>query len=388
MSTKVSERQKELYANLLDLCASTESFFYKDNPITDCDLDTRIYRVFSYRLPSYTDFCRPDALECRGHTFEIDSEGNMIRLAALPPAKFFNNAENPMVMNLDFTGARQIMFKMDGSLISSLTHYGRLKLKSKMSFCSQQVLDAMDWINLPKNLAFKSELERLSSVHGITVNMEWISPTNRIVIGYQESKLVVLNARDNWDGAYVTDEWMLENGFVETYSRWVERVSVEDANEFVKSVDRMTGIEGFVIELANGTFVKVKTDAYRSLHKTKDSITTPRRLFECILDQAADELRSLFHDDQFSLSLIRDMEDRVSKIYNHLVARVENFFSENRTLERKEYAIKGQKELNGMEFPLAMQKFLGKEVNYSEFLKGKWKDLGIKDEKIVQESEE
>ena len=42
---------------------------------------------------------------------------------------------------------------------------------------------------------------------GFTVNFEWCAPHNRIVLGYQEPKLSVLNARHNRTGEYM--DWGL-----------------------------------------------------------------------------------------------------------------------------------------------------------------------------------
>lgn len=63
-------RQEELYTNLMSLVASNEAFYYVDHVLNSC-----IYRVFTYRLASYTDFLEPDALECRGHMFRLDLDG-------------------------------------------------------------------------------------------------------------------------------------------------------------------------------------------------------------------------------------------------------------------------------------------------------------------------
>ena len=87
--------QLNLYNDLFALANSNEAFFFKDQ-----ELDNLVYRVFSYRLASYNDFCAPGAFESRGIMFEMDQE-TPIRLAAMPMEKFFNDSENPFTMNLD-----------------------------------------------------------------------------------------------------------------------------------------------------------------------------------------------------------------------------------------------------------------------------------------------
>lgn len=84
----MNQYQLELYENLMALCAKSEAFSFKD-----FKLDTRTYRIFTYRLASYSDFLNPGALECRGAMFEInDFFGEIVpeNLASLPPHKFFN----------------------------------------------------------------------------------------------------------------------------------------------------------------------------------------------------------------------------------------------------------------------------------------------------------
>jgi hypothetical protein len=117
-----------------------------------------------------------------------------------------------------------------------------------------------------------------------------------------------------------------------------------------------------------------------SLHHTKDSINNPRRLFEAVLDEGVDDLRAMFFEDKLAIKLIDEMTEKVDKIYNHMVALVEKFYEDNKSLERKDYAIKGQAELDRLYFGLAMTKYLQKPVDYKGFLKSKYKEFGIRDE--------
>ena len=64
---------QELYKQLIDLTNVNESFFFKDFPV-----DERIYRIFNYRLASYTEFLIPGAIECRGIMFLVDEAGNYL----------------------------------------------------------------------------------------------------------------------------------------------------------------------------------------------------------------------------------------------------------------------------------------------------------------------
>ena len=370
--------QLKLYNELIALTLDNDAFFFKDQVLDEVE-----YRVFSYRLASYSDFLAPSALECRGIMFEMDNS-LPIRLASLPMEKFFNVNENPMTMGLDFTDINQVMLKMDGSLMSTYIHNGELKIKSKTSLSSTHAINAMRWLDLEKNKSLKESLTLLTN-EDFTVNMEYTSPepAMRIVIGYQEPKLTVLNVRDRLTGEYFSKE-ILVGLYLESIQsivdHWVETIIVFDGPKFTESIQEMVDIEGYVIQLNSGQHVKKKTEWYSVLHHSKDSINNPRRLYECILSETIDDLRVMFTDDPYSMKAIDDMECFVNGIYNSLVKNTESFYQENKMLDRKDYAIKGQAELDNKEFAICMQLYLGKSFSYKELMKKWYKDFGVADD--------
>jgi T4 RnlA family RNA ligase len=132
----------------------------------------------------------------------------------------------------------------------------------------------------------------------------------------------------------------------------------------------MKGIEGFVVGLSNGQRIKIKTDEYLSLHRAKDSIQSNRRLFEVAINGATDDLRSLFHDDQYTLDRIQEMERVAGHAYNHLVKSVEDYHAEHKDLDRKSYANTAKEVLGNktIAFGCAMQLYTGREPDYKERL--------------------
>ncbi len=370
----MNEFQQELFDNLNRLVETNEAFYSND-----VSLLGSTFRIFNYRLASYTDFLEPGALECRGSMFQIDEEGNMLRLASMPMEKFFNLNENPMTMNMDLSKVVMLEDKADGSLISTYfvatpeeTH---LLCKSKGSLESDQARDAS--LYLEQHQDFANEIFSLAKLH-YTVNMEWVAPHNRIVLPYMEPELRVLNIRNNWDGSYL-DVSELHADYEEITHRWTERTTTSDYEAFIGMIPDMQNIEGYIARFEDGQRVKIKTNWYLALHHTKDNINSPRRLFEAVLEEATDDMKSLFHDDELAIKTIMEMEEWVEQKYNHMVDVVEKFYEANKDLERKDYAIKGQKELDKMFFSLAMNKYIGREFSYKDFLKSKWKDLGLKD---------
>lgn len=365
----MNKYQTDMFCALEHLVKTNEAFYHQDFMLGDSR-----YRIYNYRLASFTDFEQPFGRECRGHMFEIDTMGQPIRLAALPMEKFHNLNECPSTIGLDLTQVDEILLKADGSLMSTYIHEGQLKVKSKGSISSEQALAAMAW--LERNPGFAEELHHVTR-HGYTVNLEWCSPVHRIVIGYEEPHLKVINARMRSTGEYMSYYDLVMLFDQETV---IERIHTLDPVMFVESIPAMTDdIEGYVIRLKSGQRVKIKTEKYLSLHHAKDSVNNPRRLYEAILDEGIDDLRSMFYTDVVATKMIDEMQIKVDHMYNSMVKLVEEFYETNKTLERKDYAIKGQAELDRLYFGLAMSRYLGQTVDYKAFMKSKVKELGIRD---------
>lgn len=379
----MNEYQTKLYNELMVLTENSESFYFADRKVNE-----KWFRIFNYRMCSYTEFLQPAALECRGHTYEISEEvytAVPLRLASHLFPKFFNYRENDFTMNLDLSKVVEIAHKMDGSLISTYLYDDNdLRLKTKGSLESDQAIAAMDWLNLPENENFKLELlgaERLQC----TVMMEWCSSENRIVLSYEYPKLTVLGIRSREDGSFVYFNDIDTDHFPEILNHWTLIEQINDPKDFLMSVPDMKGIEGFVCRMDDGVLFKLKCSAYIALHHTKDSINCPRRLFEAVLEEATDDMRSLFFDDKLALKMITEMEVFVEEKYNHLVDVVERFYGENKDMVRKDYAILGQKELTKLEFGLVMQLYTGNQIDFKVVMKKRWKHYGLKDEKVEVE---
>ena len=374
----MNQRQTELYNNLMKLVDGEGTFFFADH-----ELDKTTYRIFSYHIASYSEFLQPDALECRGHMFEMEN-GVPTRLASLPMSKFFNFAENLLTMDLDLTNPEFIVEKLDGSLISSFIHSnGTLRLKSKGSLSSEQAMASMRLIESNGYVEFLAGVSELAN-DNLTVIMEYTAPDNRIVLGYSEPKLTVLGVRNNETFEYIPWNYLNES----PYCQWMQNNIAEDftlkysssMDTFIDDVRNMLHIEGFIVGLSSGQRIKIKTDEYVSLHRTKDSVNSPRRLYECVINGGSDDLKSMFADDGMAVQMINDMEVLVQREFNNVVKSVNTYFDNNKTLSRKDYAIKGQSELSKPLFGLAMQRYVGNEIDYKEFMVKHYKSFGIADD--------
>lgn len=366
-----------LFADLMKLCAESESFYFVDQVRNDVP-----YRVFTYRLASFTEFQLPNAIECRGHTFRYDKWNDSWVLASLPMAKFFNYGEHVgWGTEMDLNAMQLIMDKADGSLISTvIDEKGNIFLKSKTSFNSTQAKDAEKWCVDYSQKSSPKFVDALLNTgrRGYTVNMEWVSPDNQIVIGYAEPQLIVLNARNNSTGAYMPYKELMEIfGLEYVVPTWPIPV---DGAAFLNDVANMTGIEGVIFQLPCGTMMKHKTDAYCVLHHLKDSINNPKRLWAACINETADDLRALFKDDPISIERITAMEAKASQNFNRIDKLVNDFYNENKDLDRKSYAILNKKllEPEGL-FSLAMNLYIGRDSNIKTHMIKNYKDYGISD---------
>lgn len=363
-----------LYDQLVALCDRNKAFYYRD---VAGDWGANL-RIFGYRAPSFRDFCEPGALECRGIMYEVDADKRPIRVACRPMEKFFNLGENPMTLNVDFARVARVMTKLDGSLISSFAIGDRLMFKSKSSVSSVQACDAGTWVRqvAPPELV---EAIRDLTLSNHTVNMEWTAPFNRIVLKYQEPRLTILNIRHNITGDYLKMKTAWQ-AYPILKEYWVDGTCLDRLDEAERmsyspeSIKKMEGVEGFIYVLDNGQMIKVKTDWYCNIHRAKDAALNFRAVLEAVLYERSDDLRQVLGDDKDALKLLNRVELKVRPWMSEVMAKVDSFYEANRGLDRKSYAIKGQKDSPEV-FPLLMLAYQGREPAYAEFAMKRYEDL-------------
>lgn len=428
MNMLITKTPKNLYENLMLLCSvkvlngvdMVDAFYFQDfDPAPGDEENTDKLRIFNYRMANYSQFSQEDALEARGIMFLVDENGKFKKLVCLPMPKFFNYRETPFTIYPDteelLAHVEVMQTKEDGSLMSSYINpvLDELGIKSRGSIKSEQCIAAMAWLNANNTgemftdqiQELRKEIDAITRA-GNTVNLEWCSPIHRIVLPYEHGHMRVLNVRNNTTGEYWTKD-ELRHPYPYICSNMADEHVVpmtlsDDFNELFDEVQKMTQIEGYIFKLSDeyakahpdkAQWFKAKTDWYCALHHSKDSVTNPRRLFECVMEEGTDDLRQMFtgrtpeETDQMALDLIEAAEVKYGAIYNSLVADVERFYEENKHLERKDYAVKGQAELPKKigHFGLAMNLYAGKSVDYKQHLKKQWKNLGLKDEKVENE---
>jgi T4 RnlA family RNA ligase len=309
---------------------------------TDEEFDGIPFRIFNYRLASYSDFLIPGAVEMRGITFNLLTGKRYLSIH-----KFFNHAENPFtidekeekefgcIVKWNTEKKLDIRDKRDGSLIQALLIKGNVVFKTKGSFYSEQTEICREQID-PE---LEDLLRKLLNV-GYTPLLEYTSPENKIVVNYNIPELKIIQIR-NLFGEYLTyDEIINHLEIPEKYM--VERISLT-FEEILKRQETEKGIEGWIcfnpnVEDLRVAFRKVKTAEYFILHRlVSPNELVENKLIKVILDEGIDDILAVCND--FQRGKFSEMEELVTHYFNSNLKRCEELYKILQTSERKEFAI-------------------------------------------------
>jgi T4 RnlA family RNA ligase len=303
----------------------------------DYEVEGSHYRIFNYNLANYKSFKEEAALECRGITFEIDSEGQYVGLTSLPMQKFFNYKENPFTERLENEKIAVAMLKEDGSLMSTYLQNGKVQFKSKGAFYSEQAVAANKLLeSLPELEAALQSYEE----QGYTVNLEYTAPDNQIVLVYQNAGLTILNVRARKDGAYVPfEEIQAPSQFIVELATEYQGMTLE---EFSKLVYPMENIEGYVVMTESGHWVKFKTHWYCERHNAVSKFSPwgkkgRRELIFSVFEERVDDIRQLLENNKFMLDLVDKVENFVVTYMEEVDRDITLFVEENKNLAPKDY---------------------------------------------------
>ncbi|QBX32637.1 RNA ligase 1 and tail fiber attachment catalyst [Aeromonas phage Asfd_1] len=349
---------KELYSQLMNVVENSEkgNFYFKD---VVTSMGTRA-RIFNYFIGSYSDWLVPGALECRGIMFELDKTDQPVRIMARPMQKFFNLAENPMTIGLDLTKMIGLMDKADGSLISSYHDQGYVYLKSKAAIFSDQANKAMALLNTPAYETLRKHIIEVGP--DFTFNMEYVGPSNRIVLPYEKEELIILNVRHNETGQYVDFSVLQNIPAVRGHMIGVYQVPNWDKTspqEWEAGIRAETNIEGVIAVMEDGQLFKLKTDWYSALHRTKDSINNNKALLQSIKERASDDLRGLFADDVAAMAKISAFEELYISTIGKYLTKCTDVFQQLQGKDRRSFAIEAQALMHDCRylFTIVMQQY-------------------------------
>jgi RNA ligase len=302
--------------------------------------------------------------ECRGITF--DSDGN---ISSRTLHKFFNVGERDDTQPhaLSWENVVRIMTKRDGSMISAVRHGSFFAFKTKKSFttpeaqCAAAVTDATrgghDWINMM--------LDR-----GLTPTFEITSPRFPIVILYEKDELTLLHVRETVSGRYLhEDELVALNSPFPIVENEIDKF-YDDASRRVVSWEKLktaaeneTGIEGWVIQFADGEMVKLKTKWYCELHHSV-TFTRWRDVARTVLADQSDDLKGAFALVGRSIEPILEIERKIWATVFETQCKVAEIIKASDDKTAKDMALEHK---GNPLFSLIMTAFRGKEINWLEW---------------------
>jgi T4 RnlA family RNA ligase len=291
------------------------------------------YIVVDYILNTPDLFRNEWEKECRGIIFDANTGVVLSR----PYHKFFNMNERPeSVLDEDghwFDKSHVVLEKLDGSMIRCFKVGDRWIWGSKAgeTFLTPQIEEFVK--DKPQYL------ELVKAWDDWTLIWEWCSRKNRIVVDHPRDRLVLTGMRHNVTGNYLSYAKMKENGeygieVVKEMSFNVNDVKVLDEDNF----------EGIVVRFDDGHMVKVKTDKYVRYHHAKDSITREKNVIAILVNNQADDFRSLLSpEDRQRFELFEnDFFTEVGRMASYTQQTLSWYIRDGVT--KKKFALELQKE--------------------------------------------
>lgn len=217
--------------------------------------------------------------------------------------------------------------------------------------------------------------------------MEYTSPSNHVFVSYTEHQLTVLSIRSHADGQTLfgsrLKSFLIQNEFPTILNHLVAFETVAPNithQQLLKDIYQQPYGEGYVVEIIQpdrpSYLVKIKTQKYLMIHRDGENANSPRSLFEAIINENMDDLKSLFIDDTETLDRIEKMEQIIRPKYNQMIKSVEQFYDKNKHLSKKAFlgTIKRNEDMK-IYLPLLMNLYEGQENDYKGFAMKNSNDL-------------
>ena len=308
------------------ICDEHDNFLFYE---TKHDIDGFVVSIFNYRLAHFTHFEKPlanseaKAYEMRGLSFVWNEDGSLYKRFLLLD-KFFNIDQTPCSAYsvLKEYKIRNIFNKEDGSIASFIMlPDGTVRGKSKASFESDQAIEIQKIYDQDENI--RRVVDNCLNKDIMPV-FEYVSPTNRIVVPYANSELILLRLRDNNTGEYLDIDLIKNDLDGVTVAESYDDLGLDELVE-LKSVAQDK--EGWIIQFTNGKMAKFKTDWYCERHKLfTDELNRENVVIKMILDETIDDViaqlgaeRTMVDDGNGGLIAMGDQEEDLIVLQNRVV---------------------------------------------------------------------
>jgi T4 RnlA family RNA ligase len=259
--------------------------------------------LFNYRITTYDDFRKGNqAEEMRGITFVFNKDGSLYKRYLMLPKIFnINQIEETEYDTVKSYEIESILAKEDGTLINFIQlPNGRILPRTKMSFENDQTNMALSIYDADEEL---QRLVKWSLENDICLFFEYVSFDNKIVLHYNKSKLIFINARHN-----ITGEFIDINTIETSIEKAIDYSKVYTLDELVHFCAVEENVEGFIIRCTNGFSWKMKTKWYFDIHDMQDALYQEYKVIQFALNDEIDDVLS-----QIPLETV-DLRERVKAI--------------------------------------------------------------------------
>jgi len=252
--------------------------------------------------------------------------------------------------------------KIDGTLLVRYVHNGVVKWRTRGSLTVG--LDNKSEIS---QFCYNNPLLENPSIYSDkSILFEWVSPLNKIVIGYHYPQIFLVGAIefDEKECWYDSRPKLLNMNELTEVSKilnvqlvnWYALNNSDEVTRLIEDLKSNTEIEGFVLRFDNcQKMVKIKAEHYRTLHALRSNLTTAK-LVDLWVQwnrpnfNVYEKSFSSFHDYecwQWAMPAVSSMYDGIkhaNAIMKHLVEYVES----NKMLSRKDFALTSKQKYEGV----------------------------------------
>ena len=302
------------------------------------------YIMFKYNQIS-SDFTIPLVREARGIIFRESDWGCVCEKFT----KFGNYGES-YCPDIDWATA-SVQEKVDGSLIGMFYDNG-------WHICTNGTIDAFKAeLNDVKYPTFGALVEDAMPISWgeweetadpkRTYMFELVSPYNRVVIPYEETKLYFLGMRDMEDGR----EWNPEDSDMSYAFEMPKRYPLHSLEDVQKAANALPwDEEGYVVCDAKFNRVKIKSSAYILAHYARNNgVVNTERLVQIVLDGEQEEF----------LTYASDYADELKKVEAAMYEIGYKAFDKLKEIfNMKEFENRGAYAREVMKYPMYMKDFL------------------------------
>lgn len=267
----------------------------------------------------------PLVQHCRGIIFDTTDD---YKVVALPMSKFFNYGEGEIHYPLPGVKINAVYEKADGSLGICFFWRGKWHLTTRGSLNSdigvvgQQIFD---------HTIGSTDPERLDT--DTTYLFEIIDPVCRIVVRYDESKLILIGSRSNLTGIV-----RLGASAISWWPHQLHNFALNTEKELTDylSSTRGTDMEGFVVHYEDGSMFKFKSEDYMRLHRII-SMFTFKRVLDVVKEGIEKDMRMAMPEE--FLSDFDAYVDTINTYIDNVADEVVKAFNSAPKTTRKEFAL-------------------------------------------------